>query len=112
MVFDDNWTPGDPGIHWVIAGGESQGGARPAPSFWFRSVRDQALAAGAAFLFKQWGEWLPSDQVQYLPADVRDRALARVVEAHGEAHIRYGKGLAGRLLDGQEWTQFPVPVRR
>jgi protein gp37 len=43
------------GIHWVIAGGESGAGARPMPIEWIRSVRDQCLAAGVPFFFKQWG---------------------------------------------------------
>ena len=40
-------------IHWVIAGGESGPGARPAHPDWFRSARDQCQAAGVPFFFKQ-----------------------------------------------------------
>jgi protein gp37 len=43
------------GIDWVIAGGESGPGARPMDPAWVRSIRDQCLAAGVAFHFKQWG---------------------------------------------------------
>jgi protein gp37 len=43
------------GMHWLIAGGESGAGHRPAEADWFRSARDQAKAAGVAFFFKQWG---------------------------------------------------------
>lgn len=43
------------GIHWAIAGGESGPGARPMDPGWVRSIRDQCLAAGVAFHFKQWG---------------------------------------------------------
>lgn len=43
------------GIHWVIAGGESGPGARPMAPEWARSLRDQCVAAGVAFHFKQWG---------------------------------------------------------
>jgi protein gp37 len=49
-----------PQIHWVIAGGESGAGARPSHPEWFRSVRDQCVAAGLAFFFKQHGEFGPS----------------------------------------------------
>lgn len=42
-------------IDWVIAGGESGPGARPIKLDWARSVRDQCVAAGVAFHFKQWG---------------------------------------------------------
>lgn len=43
------------GIHWVIAGGESGPGYRPPDPEWIRSIRDQCVAQGVAFLFKQWG---------------------------------------------------------
>ena len=43
------------GIDWVILGGESGPGARPLHIDWVRSVRDQCVAAGVPFYFKQWG---------------------------------------------------------
>jgi protein gp37 len=43
------------GIDWVIAGGESGPGARPMNPDWVREIRDQCVAAGVAFFFKQWG---------------------------------------------------------
>jgi len=43
----------------VIVGGESGPGARPMHPDWARSIRDQRLAAGVPFFFKQWGEWEP-----------------------------------------------------
>jgi protein gp37 len=43
------------GINWVIVGGESGHGARPMQPEWATSVRDQCLAAGIPFFFKQWG---------------------------------------------------------
>ncbi|HYF94405.1 MAG TPA: phage Gp37/Gp68 family protein [Symbiobacteriaceae bacterium] len=43
------------GIHWVIAGGESGPGARPMDPEWVRLIRDQCVANGVAFFFKQWG---------------------------------------------------------
>jgi protein gp37 len=42
-------------IHWLIAGGESQAGARPADMRWFEDLRDQCRAAGVAFFLKQLG---------------------------------------------------------
>lgn len=42
-------------IGWVIVGGESGRGARPANIEWFRAVRDQCKAAGVAFFMKQMG---------------------------------------------------------
>jgi protein gp37 len=43
------------GIQWVIVGGESGPGARPMRKEWVTDIRDQCLAAGVAFFFKQWG---------------------------------------------------------
>jgi len=43
------------GIGWVIAGGESGPGARPADPGWVRQLRDQTVRAGVPFFFKQWG---------------------------------------------------------
>lgn len=42
-------------IHWVIAGGESQPGARAAATDWFGDLRDQCVRAGVAFFLKQLG---------------------------------------------------------
>jgi protein gp37 len=41
------------GIHWVIVGEESGPGARPMNLDWVRSLRDQCVAAGVSFFFKQ-----------------------------------------------------------
>ena len=41
------------GIHWVIVGAESGPGARPMQMDWVRAVRDECVAAGLAFFFKQ-----------------------------------------------------------
>ncbi len=43
------------GIDWLIAGGESQSGARPAEQAWFADLRDQCDIAGVAFFLKQLG---------------------------------------------------------
>lgn len=42
-------------IDWVIMGGESGPGARPMLEGWAIDIRDQCLANGTAFFFKQWG---------------------------------------------------------
>lgn len=47
------------GIHWVIAGGESGPGARYIDPEWVREIRNQCLASGVAFFFKQWGGRTP-----------------------------------------------------
>jgi protein gp37 len=43
------------GIDWVIVGGESGPRARPIQEQWVLSIRDQCLANGIPFFFKQWG---------------------------------------------------------
>jgi protein gp37 len=40
-------------LHWVIAGSESGPGARPMDEDWVRSLRDECVAAGTAFFYKQ-----------------------------------------------------------
>jgi protein gp37 len=47
------------GIQWLIAGGESGGGFREPQAAWIQSARDQCVAAGVAFYFKQWGGLRP-----------------------------------------------------
>lgn len=47
------------GIDWVIVGGESGPRARPMDPEWVRDIRDQCVAAGVAFFFKQWGGFRP-----------------------------------------------------
>jgi len=43
------------GIHWLIAGGESQSGCRRADPRWFTDLRDQCVRAGVSFFLKQLG---------------------------------------------------------
>lgn len=95
-------------IDWIITGGETDQGAhkaRPSHPDWFRSLRDQAADAGAAFQHKQNGEWLAAKQTM---ADGSVNLL-RKGERTGEFHswndeagwsVRVGKHRSGRLLDG------------
>ena len=117
-------------IHWLIAGGESGPGARPMHPEWARSLRDQCQSAGVPFLFKQWGEFSPGWHESLLDAPAKAggwtcmtvlsstdkrREGGQTVYAHdsqGRAirMDRPGKKAAGRLLDGREWNEFPVPA--
>lgn len=81
-----------PIANWIVVGGESGSGARPMHPDWARSLRDQCVAAGVPFFFKQWGEWKPIlDNVRnysngyYFPRGNRDyvRAIARAARFHG-----------------------------
>lgn len=50
-----NATADSQGIDWVITGGESGPGCRPADVEWFRSIKKQCAAAGVPFFMKQLG---------------------------------------------------------
>lgn len=52
---DERASHASGGLDWVITGGESGSNARPMHPAWVRSLRDQCVAAGVPFFFKQWG---------------------------------------------------------
>lgn len=91
-------------IDWVICGGESGPNARPMHPGWARSLRDQCIAAGTPFFFKQWGEWSP---IQPIVGRWKDFMPGPECLALGPPMWPVGKGKAGRLLDGREWNEFP-----
>jgi protein gp37 len=72
-------------IHWVIVGGESAPKARSMKEEWAVAIRDQCVAQGVEFFFKQWGSW---------GADGKKRS----------------KGKTGRLLEGRTWDEMPAGV--
>lgn len=107
------------GIHWVIAGGESGPGARAMHPDWARSIRDQCVAAGVPFFFKQWGEFADPDHTS-VPRDAAfglntihwiEPSGARVGSDKKGPNacmmFRFGKKANGRELDGRYWSQFP-----
>lgn len=69
-------------LRWVIVGGESGQKARPMHIEWARKLRDECLAAGIPFHFKQWGE-------------------------HDQWGDKVGKKAAGYALDGEIHQAFP-----
>jgi len=77
------------GINWIIVGGKSgndKSKIRPMEINWARSIRDQAIAAGIQFHFKQWGQYEP---------DKNDKMNWVKVKDHNA------------LLDGVEYKDFP-----
>lgn len=84
-------------LDWVIVGGESGPRARPMQPDWARSLRDQCVAASVAFFFKQWGNHAPN---WYTNEDGSKIEGSEWVE-------RRPKKLAGRILDGRTWDEFP-----
>jgi protein gp37 len=99
-----------PGIHWVICGGESGNSkdVRPMHPDWARGIRDQCVAAGVPFFFKQWGEYLPADQ-SWPEAQVRPvRFPSPNTPGKMNTYYRVGKHLAGSVLDGKTWKEYPI----
>lgn len=122
-VRDNRHDPFSRGkVDWVIVGGESGQQARPMHPEWARSLRDQCVAAGVPFFFKQWGEWAPCETEfdagdygrtihphEETVADAMaliERGFS-VTAAHGCEFFRAGKKLAGRHLDGRTWDEVP-----
>lgn len=70
------------GIHWVIVGGESGAKARPMKPEWAMNVKKQCDKQNVAFFFKQWGTW-------------------------GSDGVKRSKKTNGRILNGQEWNEYP-----
>lgn len=65
------WLDDEPGIDWVIAGGESGPHARPSHPEWFRSLQRQCAAAGVPFFMKQMGGHPNKrDEQQDIPSDL------------------------------------------
>lgn len=113
------------GLDWVIVGGESGPGSRPMHPDWARALRDQCLAAGVPFFFKQWGNWYPLIDRDRDDPDWRrnysvtnsqpDRFcilnFAGGCGFHGErVHLmeRCGRKKAGRELDGLVHDEMPA----
>lgn len=109
------------GLRWVVCGGESGPGARPMHADWAKGVRDQCVAAGVSFHFKQWGHWQDgSSENPGVDCVVLNdgRRFSFTVEPDYETRGRWndfaprmmapvGKKAAGRLLDGRLWDEFP-----
>lgn len=83
-------------IDWCVVGGESGRKARHMLSIWAQSLRDQCSDAQTAYYFKQWGKWLPTDQVR-----------EHLFTTFGN-DLKAGKKSNGRLLDGKLHLEFPT----
>ena len=129
-----------PRIDWVVTGGESGPGARPAHPDWFRDIRDRCSISGTAYFHKQNGEWLPLGPLyeqddgtdEDVSEDARHEAVhlevverREVIELERSGYIvrghqpgdnrtwlmaRVGKKAAGRELDGRTWDEYPRAV--
>ncbi len=81
------------GLDWVIVGGESQHGSRPMHPDWARSLRDQCVAAGVPFFFKQWGDWWPVCEMSDTDINrvYRSNRLAKSNESQDALDDCYGR---------------------
>lgn len=110
QVHINTLTLDHPRLHWVIMGGESGPKADPMHPQWVRHIRNECLASGTPFFFKQWGAWAP---VNYHTGDFE----LKVKFALGSNEFlftdppqnmkRVGKHAGGHELDGETWQQFP-----
>ncbi len=94
-------------LDWVIAGGESGHRARPMNPAWVEDLRDQCMACGVPFHFKQWGHWRPTED-----RDTLGLQTVRVEGRNGKpvTMAKLGKKAAGRELAGKLWDEMPEPV--
>lgn len=115
-------------LDWVIVGGESGRHARPMHPDWARALRDQCVAAGVLFFFKQWGEWVvPYDGARacrvcgctdlwacddgcfWVEPDLCSSCEGEPTPAERAVKFhRVGKRAAGRVLDGRTWDEMPA----
>lgn len=112
----DDWAAE---LDWVIVGGESGRNARPMHPAWVGQIMRTCRRRGAAFFFKQWGEWLPEHEA---PADLyaalrRQKVERRQMPADpnyfasvrfdNRTFFRAGKKRSGALLEGELRRAFP-----
>jgi hypothetical protein len=113
-------------IDWVVIGGQIGPHALPMHPQWARDIRDQCAAAGVAFWFTGWGEWVPYDnRVHPLfdPQDAGEITGSKIVRMREDGALlghaggwhqgdewmyRAAKHAASRLLDGVEHNGFPT----
>lgn len=94
-------------LQWCVVGGESGPGARPMNPDWVRSLRDQCVAAGVPFLFKQWGAWMPCKS-SYRHKGSFGFLSDGSYQFDCENRVKkVGKKKSGRQLDGRTWDQYP-----
>jgi protein gp37 len=81
---------------WVISGGESGGGARPAKPRWIRDIIADCKRNGVAVFHKQWGSYESNPLLVEQNMSLKE---ARALD-------QFGKG--GGLVDGRLVREFPV----
>ncbi|WP_066918427.1 phage Gp37/Gp68 family protein [Methylobacterium sp. CCH5-D2] len=112
-------SPLKPHLDWIIVGGESGPKARPMHPVWPRRIGDACAATGVAFLFKQWGAWVPRGPESRGYPLVEGVPTLRLTDAGADGSVlgaagdnpvwmqRIGKKAAGRRLDGRLHDAMP-----
>lgn len=106
-------------LHWVIGGGESGHHARPMPSHWADSIRQQCEAAGISYFHKQNGEWvdaghdefgkLPSGKLIWIRSDGTEwENVPQDENADVITMKRVGRKRAGDTLYGKQYHEYPA----
>lgn len=96
-------------LDWVIVGGESGPGARPAQLQWFRASVQQCRAAGVPVLVKQLGREVLDDGIsspgEHWPAGTVRSPITR--------HTNADPGFIVRLQHpkGGDWSEWPEDLR-
>lgn len=100
------------GIHWVIVGGESGPGARPMQKEWVVSVRDQCIARGVPFFFKQWGGVNKKKAGRLLEGRLWEEVPTRhtTQESENPGKARPSEQLWGRCADQRNAIVAEIPM--
>lgn len=111
-------TPDFPSLDWVVVGGESGSLARPMHPGWVRGIRDQCQSTKVPFLFKQWGEWAPTQAEPirgqhtggglFFRPDGSLGSQGDWWDGRAAGMDKVGKKLAGRQLDGVIHDEYPT----
>lgn len=87
------------------------GPGEPANEYDCTGCAHQFTMTVPAFLFKQWGAWVPivGDGIEFGRWVDPTTGLTHASPGHGRVLMsRFGKHAAGRLLDGRTWDEYPA----
>jgi protein gp37 len=96
-------------LDWIIAGGESGPNARPMHPLHIKRIQAQAQAHDIAFFFKQWGEYLPVELIDYdeiMKSDFKSIPVGTGLLTTNMTKV--GKKKAGNTLNGKTYEQYPA----
>lgn len=97
-------------LDWIIAGGESGPNARPMHPLHIKAIQEQAQALSIPFFFKQWGEYLPVELIDYDEIKKYDFKSIQVGTGSNTRIVaKVGKKKAlNTYLNGITYEQYPA----